>query len=123
MKKISMTTAVAFLGIAMCSNLAAEFEHVSGANLKMVCESYLDIPSGTSDGMCIGYVVGIMSVMEYINILCMPVNSTHAQATLVVQKYLADHPGKLHLNAEELVIDALQEAFPCTDAPTEQPAS
>jgi hypothetical protein len=70
--------------------------------------------------MCVGYVVGIMSVLEYINVLCMPLESTHAQATLVVQKYLSDHPEKLHLNAEELVFDALQEVFPCMDLPTTQ---
>jgi|GEM_PF-1513321 len=118
MKAIITMTAVAFLSTAMCSDVSAEFESISGASLKMICGSFLDIPSDTSDGMCVGYVVGIMSVLEYIDVLCMPQKSTHAQATLVVQKYLSEHPEKLHLNAEELVFDALQEAFPCTDLPT-----
>lgn len=119
MKEIIMITAAALLGTAMSSNVAAEFQSVSGANLKKMCESYLDVPLNTADGMCVGYVVGVMSIMEYINVLCLPVKSTHAQATLVVQKHLSDHPEKLHLNAEALVLDALQEAFPCTDSPTE----
>jgi len=119
MKQTIILGTTLLLNSLVYSNVAAGFEGVSGADLKKICVSYVDIPSNTSDGMCIGYVVGVMSVMEYINVLCLPVESTHAQATLVVQKYLSDHPEKLHLNAEELVIDALQEAFPCTDTPRE----
>lgn len=107
---------VLLLNVLVYSNVAAEFERVSGANLKKICTTYTDVPANTADGMCIGYVVGIMSVMEYINVLCLPERSTHAQATLVVQKYLSDHPERLHLGSEELVIDAIQEAFPCPDA-------
>lgn len=114
MKQTITVVSALLLNTIIFSNSAAEFEGVSGAGLKKICSSYVDIPSNTSDGMCIGYVVGVMSVMDYINALCLPFNSTHAQATLVVQKYLSDHPERLHLNANELVIDALQEAFPCT---------
>jgi hypothetical protein len=97
------------------SHVVAETAAPDGAFLKKICASYVDRPANTSEGMCIGYVVGVMSVLEYIDVLCRPEKSTHAQATLVVQKYLSDHPEKLHLNADELVLDALQEAFPCTD--------
>jgi hypothetical protein len=114
MKQTVIAGTVLLLGSLVSSNVAAAFEDVTGANLKKICTSYVDIPSNTSDGMCIGYVVGVMSVMEYINVLCLPDKSTHAQAALVVQKYLSDHPEKLHENAEELVIESLQEAFPCT---------
>lgn len=113
MKQTIIFGATLLLNALMYNNAAAAFEGVSGASLKKICTSYVDMPSNTSDGMCIGYVVGVMSVMEYINVLCLPAEATHSQATLVVQKYLSDHPERLHLNAEELVIDALQEAFPC----------
>lgn len=119
MKKINMITAIALLGAAISSNVAADFESISGANLKKICASFLDVPANTSEGMCVGYVVGIMSMMEYINVLCLPEKSTHAQAALVVQKYLSEHPEKLHSNAEELVVDALHEAFPCKVLPAE----
>lgn len=113
MKRTKIIGAAILVNIVMCSNVVAETEGISGAFLKKICTSYVDRPANTFEGMCIGYVVGVMSVMEYINVICRPVKSTHAQATLVVQKYLSDHPGKLHLNADALVIDALQEAFPC----------
>jgi len=119
MKHTVIIGAALLLNSLAYSNVSADFEGVSGADLKKICISYVDIPSNTADGMCIGYVVGVMSVMDYINVLCLPAGSSHAQATLVVQKYLSDHPEKLHLHADELVIDALQEAFPCTDTPGE----
>lgn len=115
MKPIIKTGSVLLLGAALYSNTVAGMEDVSGAFLKKACASYTDRPSSTLEGMCIGYVVGVASVMEFINTLCLPDKSTHAQAVLVVQKYLYDHPEKLHLNADELVFDALQEGFPCTE--------
>lgn len=117
MKQTKIVGATLLLSSLVYSNVSTAFESVSGADLKKICSSYVDVPSNPSDGMCIGYVVGAMSVMEYINVLCLPAGSSHAQAALVVQKYLSDHPEKLHLNAEVLAIDALQEAFPCTDTP------
>lgn len=108
-------SAALLLSTVICSNVSAESASISGEYLQNICESYIEKPASTSDGMCIGYVVGVISVMKYINVVCLPVKSTHSQATLVVQKYLSDHPEKLHLNAEELVFDALQEAFPCTN--------
>jgi pantothenate kinase type III len=115
MKRTIIAGSTLLISSLVCGNVAAEIEGVSGANLKKICESYLYIPSNTAEGMCLGYVVGVMSVMEYINVVCRPVKSTHSQAALVVQKYLADHPEKLHINADELVLDALQQAFPCTE--------
>jgi hypothetical protein len=51
--------------------------------------------------------------LEYANYFCNPVKSTHSQVTLVVKKYLSEHPEKLHLDADGLVLEALIEAFPC----------
>lgn len=113
MQRTTIIGAALLLNAVTCSHAVAQAEGVSGAFLKKTCASFVDRPANTFEGMCIGYVVGVMSVMEYINVICRPVKATHAQATLVVQKYLSDHPEKLHLNADELVIAALQEAFPC----------
>ena len=116
MKGIRIASLAALLNTVMCNNVIAEPTDISGAYLKKICASYVEKPANASDGMCIGYVVGILGVMEHIDVLCLPAKSTHSQATLVVQKYLSEHPEKLHLNAAELVIDALQEAFPCPNA-------
>ena len=119
MKRTRIIGAAVLLGAATCSNTVAGMAAVSADFLKKTCASYVDTPSSTFDGMCIGYVVGVASVMQFMNAVCLPERSTHAQAVLVVQKYLHQHPEKLHLNADELVFDALQQAFPCTAAPAE----
>ena len=113
MKHRKTIAAAAILSSVLCSNAAAEMDGVSGELLKNICASYIDWPANAADGICVGYVVGVMSFMEYIGVLCLPGNSTHSQAALVVQKYLSDHPEKLHLKANELVFDAIEEAFPC----------
>ena len=119
MKRTTIIGAAILLSTVMCSNVTAEMEDVSGALLKHICTSYVDKPASTSDGMCIGYVVGVMSVVEYMKYFCRPSKSTHSQATLVVKKYLSEHPEKLHLDADGLVLDALIEAFPCTKTSTD----
>ena len=119
MERIKIIGAAALLGAVMCSNVAAEMEDVSGAYLKNICTSYVERPASTLEGMCIGYVVGVISVVKYMNYFCLPVKSTHSQATLVVKKYLAEHPEKLHLDADGLVLEALKEAFPCAESPAD----
>jgi len=119
MKGTTVIGAAVLSGTVMCSNVAAEMEDVSGALLKKICTSYVDRPASALDGMCIGYVVGVMSVVEYTNDFCRPMRSTHSQATLVVKKYLSEHPEKLHLDADGLVLEALTEAFPCTESHTD----
>jgi len=119
MKRTTIIGAAALLGTVMCSNVAAEMGGVSGALLKKICTSYVDRPVSTLDGMCIGYVVGVMSVVKYTKYFCLPGKSTHSQTTLVVKKYLSEHPEKLHLDADGLVLEALVEAFPCPKSTTD----
>lgn len=119
MKQTTIIGAAVLLSTVICSNVAAEVENVSGALLKKICASYVDRPASTSEGMCLGYVVGVMSVVEYTKYFCLPGKSTHSQVTLVVQKYLSEHPEKLHLDADGLVLDALIEAFPCSEPPAD----
>jgi hypothetical protein len=119
MNRTIITGAAALISAVMCSNVAAAMEDVSGALLKKICTAYADRPASTADGMCIGYVVGVMSVVVYTNYFCLPAKSTHSQATLVVKKYLSEHPEKLHLDADGLVLEALIEAFPCPVSPAD----
>ena len=65
-----------------------------------------------------GYVLG---VHETLPIFCIPAGVTNRQITEVVSKYLKDHPEKLHLNASDLVIDAIQTAWPCDEKKEQKP--
>ena len=45
---------------------------------------------------------------------CPPGGTTRAQARLIVESYMHDHPENLHLPAQDIVFAASQLAFPCT---------
>jgi len=43
-----------------------------------------------------------------------PLKVTGGQVRLIVTEYLKKHPERLHKGASGLVMNALEEAFPCT---------
>jgi hypothetical protein len=47
------------------------------------------------------------------NGICLPPGASANQNRLVVEKYMSEHPEKLHEYAAILIVDALREAFPC----------
>ena len=46
---------------------------------------------------------------------CPPGGTTRAQARLIVEKYMHDHPKDLHLPARDIVFAASQQVFPCPE--------
>jgi Rap1a immunity proteins len=79
--------------------------------------------------LCGGYIQGVVDTIEDWRILdekhqkdktpddvlhpCIPESVSESQIQKVVEKYLEDHPEKLHFRASVLVLVALQKAFPC----------
>lgn len=47
--------------------------------------------------------------------ICTSIDVTQGQLRLIVVKYLEADPAELHLTASSLVLNALIEAFPCTE--------
>ena len=73
------------------------------------CQAYVE-------GVFTGYsmVSNALSLKEAgVERVCVPDEAKLKQMILVVQKYLKDHPEKLHSGAGELIMTALKEAFPC----------
>jgi Rap1a immunity proteins len=62
------------------------------------------------DGFCSGIVLGILYASP---LVCQDPNVTLGQGIRVVDKYLRDHPEKLHLTGLQLAREALSQAFPC----------
>ena len=60
----------------------------------------------------LGYVIGVADTTDSI-LWCGPEHITQGQIAKVVAKYLGNHPEKLHLSADSLVIESLKSAFPC----------
>jgi len=114
--KSTAAVLAAFLIVPVQNTLAAE--RLFGTNLLEHCE--------TDDSFCFGFVTGAaigihvgsgMYGMKIRDVVwCVPEGAdgiSASQHVAVVQKYLRDHPEKLHRPAEELVAEALNQAFPC----------
>ena len=78
--------------------------------------------SGVGTGVCLGLVKGIHLTLAFVREIsgneaaintCIPESVNHGQAVRVVLAYLRANPATLHLNEVNLIILALQEAFPC----------
>ena len=76
-----------------------------------------------SEGYCEGFVVGVLSthlspwVINLQNgrkFICIPANVTFKQMTEIVEKYLAENPGRRQYRADTNVWTAVTEAFPCS---------
>jgi hypothetical protein len=68
-------------------------------------------------GLCYGYIGGVVD-MAYITrdrapIFCEPSNVTVGELTMILLKYLNDHPERLQEHEGILTVDAFKQAFPC----------
>jgi hypothetical protein len=96
------------------------------------CSQAIALLDGKSEGWeqltkateCTAYLDGLVEMNEAYRkvfesspaIFCAPEGITGNQAARVVDKYLRDHPERLHESALALSIYSFQEAFPCTQA-------
>jgi hypothetical protein len=85
-------------------------------------QSCLDKNRGASDVMCIYYVSGFVDGMllgkvvgdQASGMFCPPTEGISTfQARLIIEKYLINHPEKLHEKAGYLAAEALMDAFQC----------
>jgi hypothetical protein len=73
-------------------------------------------------GYCQGVIAGIIDHRNYLSIApayrycLLPDGLFPSQAIRVVHQYFQAHPDRLHRHHNDLVIEALHDAFPCTPA-------
>ena len=60
-------------------------------------------------GECLGYVSGVLDTKRAE--LVFPLITT-GQVVQIVQKYMRDHPERLHLPADKIIVLAIRRAFP-----------
>ena len=84
---------------------------LTGSQLKEDGDKIETAPGSYSSGYFDGYVLGVLDLTQ--ERLCIAERATMGQVLEVVRKYLKDHPEELHLRASDLVIKALQTAWPC----------
>ena len=95
------------LFVFFSSVAVAQLQFNKGNSLKESCQS----TNLYSDAFCLGYVIGVAD--NNAASICTPVGVTQGQVRDIVKKYLSDNPAQLHRDADILVLNALQQAFPC----------
>ena len=67
--------------------------------------------SNFREGVFFGYVEGVLDTR--FQEVCFPKGVTRQQAIDVVKKYLMDNPATLHQPADDLIVHAVNLAWPC----------
>ena len=73
---------------------------------------------------CLGYIASVRDTHNSMEDrgwiskqMCVPVEAAAGQLVRVVLNYLEGWPAELHIAASSLVLNALGQAFPCTERP------
>jgi len=121
------------LAIFLLSVFTSAYAEFDGNELLRHCNSVIKQENGgtlsttelVGAAYCNGYIAGFLdshSIDSYVFekytqkklLYCLP-NSKIIQFVRVIVKYLNEHQEKLHNGARMLVMDALNEAFPCKE--------
>jgi Rap1a immunity proteins len=103
--------------LTLASPLKAEEEKLKGTDLYTSC-------TGTPRDQveCRMWIFGFFNGLSFAQIAasrkalplaCFPDHLTNGQASLIVEKYMRDHPEALHSSAIVIAATALSLAFPC----------
>ena len=102
--------------LALASPLKAQ-EKLKGTDLYTACTG-----APRDQAECRMYIIGFFNGLGLAQIAarrkklplsCYPDDLTNLQASLIVEKYMRDHPETLHLSAITIAATALALAFPC----------
>lgn len=108
MKKIAILLSAILCASGIRAQPAPPQPPISGNVFNMLFASEPDRSMGllaTISGLAHDKAIGVL--------ICFPPGATAQQATMVLGKYLVDHPEQLHLSMHDIGILALYEAFPC----------
>ncbi len=111
------------LGLSLATTApaqAADLEFFTGESLGAQCAAQAADPDYASrQGRCLGYVVGVSDAQQARQGLgaeprvCFPAGVTATQMVGAVTAFLAAHPEKRPLAAQDLVVEALAAQYPC----------
>jgi hypothetical protein len=111
------------IGIALAAFApapAADLEFFTGEGLSTQCAAKPgDADFATKHGRCLGYVVGVSDAQQAgqgvgaTQRVCFPAGVTAEQMVAAVSDFMAAHPEKRPLAAQDLVVEALAAQYPC----------
>ena len=112
--------AIGLLASAAAPAPAADLEFFTGEGLNAQCSAKPgDTDFAGKQGRCVGYVVGVSDSEQAgqgagaAGRVCYPASVTATQMVATVTAFLAAHPDKRPLAAQDLVIEALSAQYPC----------
>ena len=119
MKRWAAALAAASL-IAPAATTAGDLEFYTGDALYAQCSArFGEADYAARSQRCAGYVLGVSDAQQARQgaggpgRVCLPATATTNQLVATVSAYLAAHPEKRPLAAQDLVIEALGAAYPC----------
>jgi hypothetical protein len=99
---------------------AADLEFFTGESLSAQCSAKPgEADFASKQGRCVGYVVGVSDAQQAGQGLgasprvCYPAGVTATLMVAAVTSFLAAHPEKRPLAAQDLVVEALSAQYPC----------
>lgn len=118
---VGIAVALAASGsLAPAAIAASDLEFYTGETLFAQCQARPgDADYQTHALRCAGYVLGVSDAQQarqgagQPGRVCLPATATANDAVTKVGAYLAAHPEKRPLAAQDLVIEALAAAYPC----------
>ena len=97
-----------------------DLEFYTGESLYAQCATRPGDPDYAARSLrCAGYVLGVSDAQQAAQgagargRVCLPATASATQVVATVSAYLAAHPEKRPLAAQDLVIEALGAAYPC----------
>jgi hypothetical protein len=115
---------IATVALMLSAGPAAAASLLTGSQLLAKCRAHKTLVAAgekTTDGqvaanamLCRWYVWGYADGLNGLNgITCWPDGVTYIQILAVTLKHLKENPAQLHRPSGDLVMEALQEAWPC----------
>jgi len=86
----------------------AEVQGIDGNDLADLCRF-----NNKCDLFITGYVLGVIDGMPRTSSICYPDGGTANQFAAVIKKYIDNHPEERHLHATDIILESMQDAFPC----------
>jgi hypothetical protein len=125
MKKLALKFVVASLFL-VCPAIAFGVHYSDGNHLQEVCNEAIKLFDSRDEadvfnaGNCFGYIRAANDMYEVLvnssnRTICIPSGIRAKQLIRIVDKYLEEHPEKLHNVGSLLVYESFQESFPCSE--------
>ena len=116
----AILTALGLVLAAAAPARAADLEFFTGESLAAQCAAKPgDADFAARQGRCVGYVVGVSDAQQAgqglgaAQRVCFPAGVTATAMATAVSGFLAAHPEKRPLAAQDLVVEALAAQYPC----------